>query len=115
MVGILEITTLKPCPFCRRDDLLIEYDEIPSDLWMCTIFCTYDAPAVMVSAMGIGDTKEEAYSAAANNWNTRNEPICRAVKDSNGFKVWTICSECGHGLWEKSNYCPNCGAKVVEE
>lgn len=27
-------------------------------------------------------------------------------------KSWFICSECDHSQFHKSNYCPNCGAKM---
>lgn len=51
----------------------------------------------------------------------RAERTCHYVKDcferdaEHDSIELLICDECGAGHFFKSNYCPNCGAKVVDE
>ena len=60
---------------------------------------------------------QDEMQEAIESWNTRYEPICKykAVCDE---QFWE--TECGmtyecYDAAEPPNYCPNCGAKVVEE
>lgn len=64
-------------------------------------------------------------SADTHVWNQRAERTCKAITEcvsddgSISYPVGFICSACEHQTWqynngEKANYCPNCGAKVVE-
>ena len=109
------MTELKPCPWCGGDVHIESSDRYPRP--ECEHVIGYTVVCRNFGCIGYGAddwyklTEHEAIEA----WNTRFEPTCRVAKDSNGFKVWTICSECGHGLWEKSNYCSNCGRRVIEE
>ena len=45
-------------------------------------------------------------------WNTRAERTCRMLVDPR--TEYRICSKCKSVMLEGFNYCPNCGAKVVE-
>ena len=65
------------------------------------------------------DTEEQAIAA----WNTRAERTCHRV-NVNGYSFRFECSSCGYvaivqncetRLDELPNYCPNCGARVVNE
>lgn len=83
----------------------------------------------------VGDNCKSAFeNENANNgkelieaWNTRAERTCHkklmTTEDYAGTEVYCFgCSECGeflsypdcYGLYDGPNYCPNCGAKVVE-
>lgn len=116
---------LKPCPFCSDGDnpkhLKIIYHSCESNLIKCmkreASTCGYD-------------TEEEAIKA----WNTRHERTCKpetetldTVDVGIGFleRLVDNCSDCGEPLtcdyssnapWRRvlPNFCPNCGAKVVE-
>jgi predicted amidophosphoribosyltransferase len=53
-------------------------------------------------------------------WNTRAERTCRIEPGTDEetakrgpFESYLSCSEC-RGPIQHTNYCPNCGAKVVE-
>lgn len=41
------------------------------------------------------------------------ERTCKIVNSENKFANWE-CSACGEEIKYSDNYCPNCGAKVVE-
>ena len=101
---------LKPCPFCGGDNKHMDDCYIPMLIECVEREQFFDA-----------DYENKLEKA----WNTRAERTCKNVYDEtemgaceNGFE----CSECGEmvedcegyhvkGTW---NYCPNCGAKVVE-
>lgn len=100
---------LKPCPFCGGG---VEYFELS---WTATAFSghMYASPFWQIrckdcrATLGDFDTKNEAIAA----WNTRAERTCEAKLCCDGFYR---CTECGHSMLPSSNYCPHCGAKVVE-
>ena len=115
---------LKPCPFCGGE----AHIERGAILW--AVVC----PCASHVFYGCEQSAEKTVKA----WNTRKEPItlmspittvsegepqtyvplrtCRNISEKRGeFK----CSECGD-VWVKPgvdlfSYCPNCGAKVVED
>ena len=58
-------------------------------------------------------------SAPIEVWNTRAERTCHPVEeylDMHSDLTATVCSSCRVAIYdlEDCNYCPNCGAKVVE-
>ena len=124
---------LLPCPFCGGEDLEIDhaptYDVRHPDV--------YEVHCVECGGRG-GEGWTEAEAIAA--WNTRaemshedllilldelglSERTCKSMTDDN---AWCFaCSECGKSFPRSKlhlahnhgeiNYCPNCGAKVVDE
>lgn len=106
------MSELKPCPFCGGEAEATRSYGIASGFvfhiveclccWAKTSFC---------------DTEAEAIEA----WNTRYERTCHTVKGSrkyvlsDGTELFEDgCSECNGYLSDGDNFCPNCGAKVVE-
>lgn len=109
---------LKPCPFCGGEARIIAKPYEPKVCVGCD-----DDTCLGFSGLGwLYDSEKEASEA----WNRRAERTCRNASDPpSGF----YCSACGWGdFCEPShllttacfagsgglNYCPNCGAKVVE-
>jgi hypothetical protein len=102
------MSELKPCPFCGGDARTVRVGS-----WWCvacrTPFCC---------DVGKCDTEAEAIAA----WNTRAERTCKQEEQGWGTegdhaRVWLTC---GHDcmvptVQDLPNYCPNCGAKVVDE
>lgn len=109
---------LKPCPFCGGEANLVE----DPHNWVWSIGCSNDK-CLGFSGLSWTYTSERE---AAEAWNTRAERTCRAIthdnlNESEGMgDAWEVCSECGALLavitdnQTTPNYCPNCGAKVVE-
>jgi RNA polymerase subunit RPABC4/transcription elongation factor Spt4 len=108
------MSELKPCPFCGGEDSVMK---LTSEDGFTSIGCLNDHSffGIMVQ----GNTEAEAIEA----WNTRHERTCRMTRVmerydaySAEYEITWACSECGrlsHGV-TKSNYCPKCGAKVIE-
>lgn len=106
---------LKPCPFCGGEaDISDEgIGTEPERYWA---YCSN--PACFVEGTAAYATEAEAIAA----WNSRAERTCHNASyrlDESRFH----CSVCGFGCWVKDvsdgrdklpNYCPNCGAKVVD-
>ena len=61
------------------------------------------------------DPRESAIEMAKERWNTRYERTCHMVKDPERDTRSRICSNCNGYMSLSDNYCPKCGAKVVEE
>lgn len=104
-------TKLLPCPFCGGKakiarDVTCGYETF----WAHCLECHSQA--------NYGHTEAEAIEA----WNTRAERTC---EEFGSLRIWQECYvwshdlSCGHEVdtldMEPPNYCPNCGAKVVEE
>lgn len=107
------MSELKPCPFCGNKPDMWYTERI--GLW--TIHCfNEDAHRAGAAAK----TEAEAIEA----WNTRYERTCEGRR-CEWSDEW-LCSECGgslagcmfkpevDGFVQIPNFCPNCGAKVVE-
>lgn len=100
------MTELLPCPFCGGEDLEIDhaqtYDVYHPDV--------YEVHCVECGGRG-GEGWTEAESIEA--WNTRAERTCHDETKSRDFFTCSNCHE-PIGKWAP-NYCPYCGAKVVDE
>lgn len=103
------MSELKPCPFCGG--------EARFKVWGNVV-------GVECDRCGIGTHTAciDEYQNAIDAWNTRAERTCKRV-DVDGYSFRFECSACGYvalvhncetRLDELPNYCPNCGAKVVE-
>ena len=95
------MSELKPCPFCGGEADVIDYDD---ECWVAHQ-CA-NGTSVEINSY---DTEAEAIAA----WNSRAERTCRDT----GENEWHfVCSACGYEQngYECWNYCPNCGARVVE-
>ena len=123
------MSELLSCPFCGGEAVTVH------DEWTVLIHGKEEYrhnwyvgcdPRSMLGCMGSlnnmetgFDTEEQAIAA----WNTRAERTCRIVESVEDGKMWVYCHEfsCDCGMRnfftvdkEPPNYCPNCGAKVVE-
>ena len=90
---------LKPCPFCGGEAEITKWHE------------GYFAECKKQhcgGTIGAYKTEEEAIEA----WNKRSERTCK-VTPSKNLQGIVVC-ECGEPFPEYYDYCPYCGAKVVE-
>ena len=98
---------LGPCPFCGGDAKEFTGEDAAPHRW--TVEC--DSCGAHVGS----DTRHKARAK----WNRRSERTCRVVsaKECGGVGYAPGCSECGwqmaDSMWH--NYCPNCGARVMDE
>lgn len=114
---------LKPCPFCGGEASMHHDWSSESGDWY-VVDCLNDGcmrderSAWSGQSVSTGWRKTEAGAVAA--WNRRTErTCCNDLKDSDFGGVWPIshfkCSTCGELFTSyEFDYCPNCGAKVVE-
>lgn len=102
------MSKLKPCPFCGGEAEFHIYGR------SCNVVC---------DGCQIGTRLEhiDEYEVAIDAWNTRVERTCHVVKNSrkyvlsDGTELFDDgCSICNGYIGAGENYCPNCGAKVVE-
>lgn len=100
----LGVEELKPCPFCGGEAEIMEY----SDRFQCG--CKDGCCIAWVEEMPVYLTR----SGAIKDWNTRAERTCEIVDSENKFVNWE-CSACGKEIKYSDNYCPNCGAKVIDD
>lgn len=114
---------LKPCPFCGGEARSVHTTWSNGGWYVCCPAC--ETINGLLDGYGFaGKYGTEAEAAEA--WNHRAERTCRAIphdnlNESEGMgDAWEVCSECGALLAvitdnrTTPNYCPNCGAKVVE-
>ena len=105
---------LKPCPFCggRAKHVYFRFTETHS-IWCRN--CGAESYEF--------DTEEEAIEA----WNTRAERTCTFSVYQTGDEHFPTCSACGYEaareecedyvgvVYYEKRFCPNCGAKAVQE
>ena len=102
---------LKLCPFCGGEANAVR----SSVAGVCAVVCNCASHVFYGAEADMGKT------IAA--WNTRAERTCRMEwdEDSDGEELYPVghvtCSACGAWLYAVNTmrFCPNCGAKVVEE
>lgn len=107
---------LKPCPFCGGQYTQVRFMGLKG--YPSAFESGYRGECCDCGALTRAFRTE---AGAANFWNTRAERTCRNT-ESPGEGFFT-CSACGGSAviewttsgWGKPNYCPNCGAKVVDE
>lgn len=116
---------LKPCPFCGADAKPRKYSEYAKRIAKAN-----KMPLVpMVQCTGCGamvsfDPEHDhwptyAQQAANEYWNQRTERTCKPVRTKDSAIACSLCGGGGLTIPRKGqgalrNYCPNCGAKVVE-
>lgn len=114
---------LNPCPFCGSEARLKEYKPTVSGVAICTE-CGARSP--ICRGDHTGGWKAHAIEA----WNRRAERTCRNEYHGIGRTGLPIdgpflCSACGYradvceidaggGMLTVPDFCPNCGAKVVD-
>ena len=92
------MSELKPCPFCGGEAVVT----------LAGVSCTKCPGTVVVD---FNATDQDAINA----WNTRAERTC---KQNRLFNLVSRGCDGEYYQWhdkEMPNYCPNCGAKVVEQ
>ena len=95
------MTELLPCPFCGGEAYIYAPGPIEHH-----VACKN--PSCYAETHG-WSTEAEAIAA----WNTRAEQTCNLTLD--GTDGCFGCSRCYENIRPLANYCPNCGAKVVDE
>lgn len=99
---------LLPCPFCGG-----QAECIRNDIGVFVGCFNEDCPIGPATSTYVDGYATEAEAIAA--WNSRAERTCRNTQNDFDF----MCSECGkcvdNGRVMRFNYCPNCGARVVDE
>lgn len=102
---------LKPCPFCGGEAEIVQ-DDI---FWMQKRIRCKDENCFA----GYGVTFHD-FDVLLTAWNQRAERTCENMEEYKGCSNFK-CSECGYtNYWSLEvpasdiNYCPNCGARVVE-
>lgn len=109
------MSELKPCPFCGGK-AMIDYgfsSSLNASGGFAYVFCE------QCRVSGSRHTSEKQAEKA---WNTRVERTCKMKKArwDDGQCTWgVICSACckkhEHSFEYSFNFCPTCGAKVVDD
>lgn len=106
---------LEPCPFCGEEAKVAEEGSWTDQSIFYSVFCIRCRSQIYWFK-----TTEEAIEA----WNTRAERTCEGHRCEETGE-W-VCHKCGgslagcmfepvrDGFVDVPNFCPNCGAKVVE-
>ena len=133
---VVESDLLLPCPFCggkpyvqiyELDETCVEARVVCSS---CHVSTTREYQSWRVWHGDDELTRTLAIGRAISRWNRRAERTCRNVCEWNIDTFHFICSECGAEIGgddlgdspvfvgdyhEQMRYCPNCGARVVDE
>ena len=78
-------------------------------------YASYDGVKYYADGIGMQAIADEL-NAMLGNGECELEPIPTIIVTLNMLNEigWGKCSKCGHATPDESNYCQNCGAKVVE-
>lgn len=117
--------TLKPCPFCGCTAIYVTHTNYYDTEDTVSIFCNGCKAHVTLEQNEAEGINEKTKSEAIEAWNTRVVRTCHITTDMNARGIdFPKCSLCGYGIPfygdyangkdYPANYCPNCGAKVVE-
>lgn len=115
---VAENKELKPCPFCGGEATIEGPSQHSSEVGIgYMVYCVNDE-----CYLGIQDAPPEYRfkSDAIEAWNKRYEQTC-CIKDlwlyTDNVQLGRFkCTYCGEDyIGEPYQYCPNCGAKVVNE
>lgn len=110
---------LKPCPFCGSAGKMFKAEWLTPDMRYTTyqFGCGNEDCPCSANRFSTACTEEKAVEA----WNTRAERTCayEFVPNIGGGHLNACglrCTSCGREQMnlDAPNYCPNCGAKVVE-
>lgn len=99
---------LRTCPFCGSDVKVKVFEAVPG-FYSYQVWCKNPKCSLLARFITIEPDKDETVKA----WNTRYEPTCHAVS-GHGIPTKVFCARCDEPLLGAANYCPNCGARVVE-
>ena len=117
------------CPFCGGR-AWIQYWEYPTGYGMegravcgkCHVSTSMDFQSGRTAYLPTGEdiTKPLLIKRVIETWNRRTERTCHMDMTEEGegrYRMWE-CGECGHScedVFGSYEYCPHCGAKVVDE
>lgn len=103
---------LKPCPFCGGTDIRIKRD----------LTCGFETFSMQCMVCDAPQNYHDSERGAIDAWNTRAERTCTFEPESSGLLGQYKCSSCNDTVHVASlkvlkrlHYCPNCGARVVEQ
>lgn len=109
------MSDLLHCPFCGGRQTYRKHD---GGVWLTTT--NHKRGCIMRDALSFVAFNTEAEAIAA--WNTRAERTCELInagEDCGNGIPSLMCFSCGYTapdeVWCDAHYCPNCGAKVVDE
>lgn len=105
---------LRECPFCGGTPEFSQPQVFDGNIYG-SLWCRSCGATVYVGPCG-----EPPYDELEETWNRRHERTCHDTAENIGFSVVRTftCSECGETaniVRRSPSFCPNCGARVVDE